>query len=400
MNIDETSRSLLLEQLESRSVLAGGIFLQVFDPRERQEYERTSRSQAAETRSSVNDRGPQRRIDANDVNHFVRDRGGPRGDFNLRVNSINVQSQPLLQSGVPESIQTPSQQTRPSIVVIVEPRGSFTPARQPSSDNPSQETGDRLANATVDDANLSQVSATEMETTINQTNEAIAQTIAATDVVFFGDKAASTSQTQASALAFSLNEDHAIQSPDVDELDTAIGGTIETLPLIYRDLHTPNKSANEDLWQLDTKSIQRIRKVAEAPVSPADDNTDRINDVVIASWFKGQSGLMEVEATGKLPMPVDLTDSIVNVVLEATVGLHRSVDLVAGEPTDPEGIPDNVRSAILAAIAADQPSPIASVTPEPTQAKLGGVSYVATAIIAGIAATRRRKPAKMESTRR
>ncbi len=171
---------------------------------------------------------------------------------------------------------------------------------------------------------------------------------------------------------------------------------------MHRELHSPPESETDGSWQLDTHAIERIREVAKTSVSPSDDDTDRNTDAAIASWFNEQTGLMEIEATGKLQTPVDLTHSIVNVALDATVGLPRSVDMIAAATPDPDAIPDIVRAAILASIAAEQPSPISDIATEPTQARVGSVTYCATTVIAvtAAAAARRRKAAKMESTGR
>ena len=59
-----------------------------------------------------------------------------------------------------------------------------------------------------------------------------------------------------------------------------------------------------------------------------------------------------------------------DVVLDATVGLHRCVDLIPAA----ESVPDDIRGAILAAIAAEQPPQLADPGTQPAPIRSSAIT--------------------------
>ncbi|WP_146523077.1 hypothetical protein [Stieleria varia] len=210
---------------------------------------------------------------------------------------------------------------------------------------------------------------------------------------------------------------------NVSSGDRSSVGMIETVPLLRRELRSNESDSADDSadgdWQIDSQSLKRLREIARnaspSLIYPESDAIEsslprrhthpRITDAAIASWFGEQTGLIELRSTESIPAGLTLEDSIVDVVLNATVGLHRSVELIAGSRMD-SGRSDlginETRDAVLAAMAGEQSSPIVVPVSEATNSQLSSLVYPGAAIVAtgiSIAAQRRRLQPKLESSR-
>ncbi|MCO8123067.1 hypothetical protein NHH03_15070 [Stieleria sp. TO1_6] len=186
------------------------------------------------------------------------------------------------------------------------------------------------------------------------------------------------------------------------------GGVIEIQPLSNQDPLSPDNDELEKPWEIDIASIDQLRRTADLSIDSADRVDRRQTDAVIASWFGQQTGFIDVHADGVLSPIEPLTPSVVDVVLDATVGLHRSVDLIA-DTTDQSPISDDVRLAILNAIAAEHPF-LPAVAMNQTIRSSGKSTFLSATTIASpvavalvtsiaVAARSRRSGAAMESTR-
>ncbi|QDT07593.1 hypothetical protein K227x_60210 [Rubripirellula lacrimiformis] len=211
-----------------------------------------------------------------------------------------------------------------------------------------------------------------------------------------------TQQAVPNAIANSETIPYAAMSDrTLDQSIESDGGTIEIVPLSPYQHNLQETPSDELPWQIDRASLQRIREATRQSGDPTDENKQDSIDSAIASWFGNSTGLIDdVHCNQDLPSSLqEVSPSMVDVVLEATVGLHRRVNLVQDTNVDPQ--PNQVRDAILAAIAAEQGSLVDPIA-QPNQVRLSGVAYSGAAIVAGAmaAAGRQRKRSKLESTTR
>ncbi|TWU35338.1 hypothetical protein Q31b_54340 [Novipirellula aureliae] len=405
MNKSPSYRTCLLEQLESRCMLAGGILSQSFDNHAQHDYQPND---AVDQSQVVDRQGPSEpvcltiglddsRLPSSLSDKPTSDRSIGRSSDNNGFNLFHLAVEANSQSANDGN----AVRTNPMIVVI-DVRVSSALPKTPNTASQVQNSSILDSSDHASNSDSSRSAKLQTGSSTQTASDADVDDEESANAVLIRNQVATGEQAKISVPAISISENNIVQSPPMETTNATTGEMIETLPLLRRNLNPTAEPDTEERWQLDTQSIERIREVAELPDSPSPDDSDRITDAAIASWFNGQTGLMEIEATGDLHAPIDLTESIVDVVLDATVGLHRSVDLIALAAPESDAIPDDVRSAILAAIAAEQSSPIADVVREPTQARLGSVAYCATAVVAGTVAAvaRRRKKAKMEYTRR
>jgi hypothetical protein len=114
-------------------------------------------------------------------------------------------------------------------------------------------------------------------------------------------------------------------------------------------------------------------------------------DHVIANWFEGAGGLIEVTTGGEhlLPPQPDLVDQIVEVNLDSTWSIHRTIELIGDAGSDL--MADDVRLSVLAewVRAESETGPPITIA---AQVRLSKISYACVALIAGgavLAATRK-----------
>ena len=179
--------------------------------------------------------------------------------------------------------------------------------------------------------------------------------------------------------------------------DSSPAGMIELHPLNRRDLNPPPA---DQPWEVDSQLLRRLRDTSQPRALPPRVTLPQQADAVIATWFGNQTGLIELERGGELPESLDLSDALVDVVLRATVGLHRHVELMAS--AESPMISEETCGVVMAAIANEQ-QPISSPIAGQTPVWLSSLAYPAAAISAGLtlAVGRKReagKRATQEST--
>lgn len=161
-------------------------------------------------------------------------------------------------------------------------------------------------------------------------------------------------------------------------------GYIELLPLWKTDPLNSEPEASE--WKIDSNAIPHIRNALQSPLY----RTPELADLAIRDWFAGPGGLINLDHGGSPALYLPVPSELINVELESMVGLHRSLDLIAAGVTEPISGP--MLEAILASIediTASESQPISEATPF----QLPTVAYPALAVIASgvtIAAHRRR----------
>ncbi|MCC7333926.1 MAG: hypothetical protein IT422_02450 [Pirellulaceae bacterium] len=185
----------------------------------------------------------------------------------------------------------------------------------------------------------------------------------------------------------------------IDQNRESLGGLIDSLPTLQHEFKEGTASPAEKPWELDHAALQALRSAANDIDNEILKNRHAV-DLAIANWFGNSTGLIDdIQCTSNLPSNLqELTPSIVDVVLDATVGLHRSVGLIASGDIQPQ--PNSVRDTILAAIAAEHVSLSAPLL-EQTPARLPGIAYPAVAIVVSSLAMagRHRRKSKLESPR-
>ncbi|QDV44654.1 hypothetical protein Enr13x_45220 [Stieleria neptunia] len=418
MSIPEESRSLLLEQLESRCMLAGGIFFQV-SPRDQAVLDRIGGGDRIDRAASVvgashNDSHSQR---------TPSDR--QPGDRQASVRGIGQLTRGELPRGqaaaqTPQQNVVPPRASSPSTIIglIVVPssptsgstRGSTTNDGGGSSSRPEGEL-DASAGATVDASPATTESATETlvsapgSATIATQDEVVRPDsrdrerpqAVASDTVSVDQIPESTTSTQ-TPFDESLTEDVS-KTIDVDS-EPDLAGTIETLPLSHQHFRESSDLADDpnddEQWELGGDALERLRDVADGTNDETPDLGRSVIDHAINDWFGESTGLIEnIVFEHDLPsMMHDINASMVDVVLDATVGMHRSVGLIAGVEMDLSPDPaGEIRGAVLAVIArefadslaTDPPPPVQS-SGEPNSIRISGIAYPGAAIVASLLA--------------
>lgn len=171
-----------------------------------------------------------------------------------------------------------------------------------------------------------------------------------------------------------------------------VGGLVEILPAFLHEFDGDRHMPSEVPWKLDVGALHQLRTTAN-DTSDAMRGNYYDTDLAIANWFGNSTGLIDdIQCAQNLPADLpELTPSIVDVVLDATVGLHRSVGLVASGDSMP--LPNSVRDSILAAIAGEHSS-ISVPLLEQAPTRLSGIAYPGVAIVVctlAVAGRHRRK---------
>ncbi|PAY15624.1 hypothetical protein CKO51_30945 [Rhodopirellula sp. SM50] len=414
MSSPEESRALLLERLESRCMLAGGFLFQV-SPREHTVIDRADGGDRLGARDRVaivagashHDSRSQRTQSDRLLGQrqaSIRETGPSiRGQYPIAQGLVQAQRQGLVQP------RTSSPSTIISLIVV------------PSSSQPGLSTSDRGGSTTSRPGTGLEPSATGTETPTTTTTETLvsgpSSTSTATQDEVEKPNSRDRQQTQAIAsdtvpvnqipgstaarAAFFhelLVED--VLGPVAADSDSDLTGTVETLPLWHHHFQASDDladdSTDDERWELDGDALERLREVA-AGSGHDRPNLDRsIDDHAIDEWFGESTGLIEgIVFEHDLPsVMLDINASVVDVVLDATVGMHRSVGLIAGVETDLSPDPaSEIRGAILAVIASEFADSIATEPPPPVQTngqthpiRVSGIAYPGAAIIASLLA--------------
>ena len=418
MSNPEESRALLLERLESRCMLAGGILFQV-TPREHTVFDRADGGD----RGGAGDRSAIVAGTSHHDSHSQRTQSNRlTGDrqSSLRENSPSIRGQFPDAQGLAQAQRqgfVQPQGSTPSTIIslIVVPSSSQSGSTQSGSTNSERggsttsrpggaldatgtETRTATSTETLVSAPPSTGAATQDEVVkpVSRDREQ-AQAIASDTVPVY--QIPETTTAAASLFGASLTEDVS-DSIDADS-EPDLAGAIETLPLWHHPFQASDDladdSTDDERWELGGDALERLREVAEGSDDDLPELDERsIYDHAIDEWFGESTGLIEdIVFENDLPsVMLDINASVVDVVLDATVGMHRSVGLIAGVETDLSPDPaSELRGAILAviasefadAIATDQPPPVQTIV-DPHPIRLSGIAYPSAAIIASLLA--------------
>ncbi|KLU07444.1 Hemagglutinin-like protein [Rhodopirellula islandica] len=186
------------------------------------------------------------------------------------------------------------------------------------------------------------------------------------------------------------------------------GGTIDWLPRVSSDDVSLDSSQADDSWELDEETLEHLREVARAASDKDADDVEATAardagesslleghsvDDALATWFGSPTGLVDgIRFQGTLPTVVPtLSPGMVDIALDATVGVHRTVGLMASSETVSRPVAvDEVRDAVLAAIAFET-DVLAQPALDSRPLRLSGLAYPGAAIVAGALALNARR---------
>lgn len=344
MNHENSPRRLRLEKLESRELLAGGIF----DFTENVDQHRSSRDS--------NQRKPDRpSLESIQEDRTHRDHGKPQ-----RRDRDGGRPVENAQETLPATVQPPLQTN--SVVATTNRELTLNPFLPVSR----QQT-------------VAPPAATTLR--VEEVDEALTLSIPSglvTEEAFDGDSAkALTSEIeigvstvrevesepvqQLQDLPIAESEDGLLSTTDLPQTFNAFdssgndAGTIALSPL--RAFDPLGKTDDSDAWQLPKAAFPQLRRIVET----AQSNRLALHDRVLQEWFHGPGGMIALDEV-KLPAdcPVTLFDAI-EVRLESELGLHRSLGLVSGNVQPALSV--DLLDAIMASIeqaATSEKQPIAT----------------------------------------
>ncbi|MDV6030778.1 MAG: hypothetical protein F9B45_11910 [Phycisphaera sp. RhM] len=414
MSSPEESRSLLLERLESRCMLTGGFLFQV-----------TPREHTVLGRVDGGDR-----VGAGDRAAIVA--GASHHDSHSQHTQsdrlLGERHAPVRAGGPSNHGQLPGQQglAQAQRLGFVQPRASspstiISLIAVPSSSQSGSSTSDRGGSTTSRPEIGLDASATGTETPTEATTETLVSAPTSTSAATQDEVVKPNSRVREQAQAISSDTVPVNPIPEttaareaffgaslVEEMPEPIAvdsesdltGTVETLPLRHHHFQASDDladdSTDDERWELGGDALERLREVAEGGNDDRPDLERSVYDHAIDGWFGESSGLIEgIVFEHDLPsVMLDINASVVDVVLDATVGMHRSVGLIAGVDTDLSPDPaSDIRGAILAVIASEFADSIATEQPPPVQTngqthpiRVSGIAYPGAAIIASLLA--------------
>ena len=170
-----------------------------------------------------------------------------------------------------------------------------------------------------------------------------------------------------------------------------------------------DSSSDDSAWEIRGETIKQLRDLAADPSVDQADDSSLLTDEVIATWFEGNGGLVDIRAAdspfihspliGGSGIPAHPSD-VAGVVLDATVGLHRSVSLISGGLAAPDSSVtdgESVRDAVLAAIAGEASSPVSPIDVQ-SPPKVSSIAYPgAVALASALVILGRRKSVRLFS---
>ena len=179
------------------------------------------------------------------------------------------------------------------------------------------------------------------------------------------------------------------------QTEPGVGGMIEPLmPRISNGSTSPQPLLQEDTsedasWQIERETIRRLGQMGDSSLQEHSGATD----LAMRGWFGGPGGLIEIQSgRGVLPMD-DAVGSFVDIPLDVILGSHRSLELVAA--ANFSGTGTDIRDAVLAAIAGEQ-SDHATPLQEQRSTRFQPIAYSGAALIATtLAIAGRRKQARL-----
>jgi hypothetical protein len=159
---------------------------------------------------------------------------------------------------------------------------------------------------------------------------------------------------------------------------------------------------------LDEETLEHLREVARAASDGEADAVETAGarhagesslleghsvDEALATWFDSPTGLIDgIRFQDALPTVVPaLSPGMVDIALDATVGVHRTVGLMASAEAvaSPVAV-DEIRDAVLAAIAFET-DVLAQPALDSRPLRLSGAAYPGAAIVAGALALNARR---------
>ncbi|MEO9595837.1 hypothetical protein [Rhodopirellula bahusiensis] len=258
----------------------------------------------------------------------------------------------------------------------------------------------------ADGSNASKASASDNVTADVGPVQRNQTTVDATD-----DVSAIAAATTANERTNSTNENSRIDVVDTSSTSVASevdGGIIDWLPRVSNNDVTLDSSGTDDPWELDERTLEHLREVARAAsngdaddveaASPHDSREaslleDHSVDDAMATWFGSPTGLIDgIQFQDALPTVIPtLSPGMVDVALDATVGVHRTVGLMASADamSGPVALND-VRDAVLAAMAFETDA-LAQPALDTRPLRLSGLTYPGAALVAGTLALNARR---------
>ncbi len=362
------TRSLRLETLESRCLLAGGVFLFSHDVDHRPS-ERHSGDLPADTHRTADAHRTAEIRRATDgqpgrPSHGRGDRGHQRWDASFATPPIH-RLEPIRTptSSRSQATQTSTFSTITMVWTQPEASESATPAATSASmgTNPPRAASEQSLASVSDevprvqpdlppspDATLPQLNAAALPSGANASSQRpndarIAQdaqgllSVADTDHSAGGNQQASELDSIAARRFLSD-----VSSPGETPL-------IDSLPL-RRQAPLPDQPLDpQPAWELGEDTLRRLQAVAEPTEHSAEQDAMLALDAIVATWFDGPGGLIELAGERVPLIDAQALDQIVAVELDAGLGLHRSLGLLAAATPQPGE--HDIRAAILNAIA-------------------------------------------------
>jgi hypothetical protein len=132
-------------------------------------------------------------------------------------------------------------------------------------------------------------------------------------------------------------------------------------------------------WQIDLGTLRALHQASNL----LRDNASDVTDIAVADCFNDQAGLIDF-GQSNIPFAIPMIpDALVDVQLNASVGLHRSIELIAAETDRPAA--DNIRDAMMAALVAVENQAPTGVT-EPMPIRSTETAYASVAMVLGTVA--------------
>lgn len=381
----QPARALLLEQLESRCLLAGGVFA-FTDTSTSADYDlpgdRTDVVASVMQRQHFgHDSGS--RGDRSDSRGADRQNDNDRGAFHRDARSskfaspnVVISVQTVSGGSVPRSDPQPTNESsvRGNTTVLVFNFGDGQAALG-SRNNTSAVAGASVGDTLAERANvlrIDQLMAAGVDVKTERSgdpSDAYDEKIRMEGIFGPVDAMSSASHT--------------------DEIDEGIGrrfdrirgglafeaeAVVDSFPLLHYSLSSDPTEAENSAWQLGGESLESLREVA----GYRSQNADAVYDGIIADWFAGPGGFIDVESKGTALHLNEVIQSDVQIALDATLGRHRALDLFATGRISRESDFDS--EAILLAIR--EQSSGARTLPEPRGQRLSTLVYSGAAVVA------------------
>lgn len=335
------ARALRLERLECRTLLAGGVFDFAFSegniefnllpnnpPGDSSRPDEVGRNNPQPTRSET----PSARKEPPRQNQPAQNVPGPAANEIFAVAPL-LAANPSSPPSFPPTPQTQAVTREPSAVdAAIALLTSETSTEANAESDLAQLTNEV---STIDPATRSRIIATETTTT---------------------------------------QQENAVVPMVIDNPSASDDGFIELAPLESFQPFFSNDRGNER-WELDRHTIPLLRQIARH----ADVDRTALVDQMMKDWFTGPGGLIALDQVDLPAITLPLEADMIDVGLESTVALHRSLDLVASSVNP--ALSGRVLDAIMASlehVAASETQPVI----EPSQLRIPTATYPAVAVVA------------------